>query len=415
MGDKLISLLDSGKYKYLTVFVAFAKTSGVLRVKGALDAFRANGGDVTAYVGIDLDGTSYEALTELLQSVDSLNIVHSTSFSQTFHPKIYDFTSDSEGLTIVGSHNLTAGGLWTNFESSMIAVTDLATDEGQKLRRDINQYVTDLQRLGASFQHVQDQTYLDTLLDNGYLSREVVQRAANRRNRVDPPGQERPTRAQMFGRGFPVTAPRNSLNSTATENVDSDSSADTPAPPQQLAVNETVTVLNDRTGASDPILWYATQNLTGGSGNQLDLSKRSKLISGDPNGTPYDVHEPIYMSGTVQFFGVDVRQTDVVTRLTINYSGIDYVGNTIKYPDNAHANGTWRLQLEGQDADGNNLRFLYGGGGLKQKIVAFTKISDNYYSMTVHPGSDLELFRQWSDLLGHNGNTSNARPIGIIF
>ena len=59
MGEKLISLLNSEKYTDLTIIVAFAKESGVLRIKDALDEFRLAKGRVTAYVGIDLDGTSY--------------------------------------------------------------------------------------------------------------------------------------------------------------------------------------------------------------------------------------------------------------------------------------------------------------------------------------------------------------------
>lgn len=139
------------------------------------------------------------------------------------------------------------------------------------------------------------------------------------------------------------------------------------------------------------------------------------MVSGDPTGTPYDINASGYMSGTVEFFGVDPTQTSVVTYLTINYKGVDYVGNTIKYPSNAHSNGTWRLQIEGKDAHGNNLRYLYDNGGLKQKIVAFTKLSNNYYSMTIHPGNALQFFQQSSDLLAHNGNNTRARPIGIIF
>lgn len=415
MGDELISQLQSGKFKNLTMFVAFAKTSGVLRIKSALDAFRADGGNVTVYVGIDLDGTSYEALTELLHSVDSLNIVHSTLFSQTFHPKIYDFTSDSEVLTIVGSHNLTSGGLWTNFESSMIVAADLSSVEGQQLRQDIDQYVANLQTLGAPFQHVQNQTYLDTLLTNKYVSREIDQRAARRADQTSAQSQGTSARPQMFGHGIVVNPPSTSSTAATAMNVNSVASANVPTAPQQWPSSSVSSTLANRIGASDPILWYATQNLTGGSGNQLDLSKRSKVVSGNPTGTPYDIHDSGYMSGTVEFFGVDVTQTSVVTNLTINYNGIDYVGNTIKYPNNAHANGTWRLQLEGKDSHGNNLQHLYGNGGLKDKIVAFTKISDNYYSMTVHPGDRLGFFQQESDLLGHNGSTAQARPVGIIF
>src|SRR3546814_12765764 len=62
--------------------VAFAKNSGVLRVKNALENFRKSGGIVNVYVGVDLGGTSYEALTALLLYTDTLNVVHSEKRSE---------------------------------------------------------------------------------------------------------------------------------------------------------------------------------------------------------------------------------------------------------------------------------------------------------------------------------------------
>ena len=101
--------------------------------------------------------------------------------------------------------------------------------------------------------------------------------------------------------------------------------------------------------------------------------------------------------------------------ISIHYQGQDYHGNTIKYPDNLNANQTWRLQLEGKDKNGNNLVFLYGKGGLKKKILTFTKIAPDYFSLGVYPESDLQTFYANSILCGYNGRAKNARPIGYIF
>lgn len=72
--------------------------------------------------------TSYEALTVLLLHSDSLNVVHSEKW-QTFHSKIYQFVGSDKGLLIVGSQNLTYGGLWSNFESSLL-IPVLGSSEG---------------------------------------------------------------------------------------------------------------------------------------------------------------------------------------------------------------------------------------------------------------------------------------------
>ena len=59
LGDYLISCLEDSDFEVANIIVAFAKNSGVLRLKPALDQFRARGSKVNVYVGIDLDGTSY--------------------------------------------------------------------------------------------------------------------------------------------------------------------------------------------------------------------------------------------------------------------------------------------------------------------------------------------------------------------
>src|SRR5690606_26711518 len=123
LGDRLIESLESEDYQTLNIIVAFAKNSGVLRIKDSLERFRERGGIVNVYVGVDLGVTSYEALTALLLHTDSLNVVHSEK-SQTFHTKIYHFLGKEKALIVVGSHNLTGGGLWTNFESSMLIPLD---------------------------------------------------------------------------------------------------------------------------------------------------------------------------------------------------------------------------------------------------------------------------------------------------
>ncbi len=52
-------LTDAMKQNYntFTFFSAFAKNSGVLRMKPALEDFKARGGRISAFIGIDLDGT----------------------------------------------------------------------------------------------------------------------------------------------------------------------------------------------------------------------------------------------------------------------------------------------------------------------------------------------------------------------
>lgn len=91
LGDFLISCLEDSDFEVVNIIVAFAKNSGVLRLKPALEQFKAHGSKINVFVGIDLDGTSYEALVSLSKLADALYVVHAES-EQTFHSKIYNFT-----------------------------------------------------------------------------------------------------------------------------------------------------------------------------------------------------------------------------------------------------------------------------------------------------------------------------------
>ena len=395
LGNRIISMLKSAEYNKVVFIVAFAKEGGVLRLKEALDSFRATGGTVKVYVGIDLGGTSYEALSALYESVDSLNIVH-TENRQTFHSKIFNFIKTGESVTIIGSHNLTAGGLWTNFESSLVVRHDTTGPKGQKFQNDMDDFASYLDDMGDSVLSVSSQDDIDKLLDNGYITKEILQRI----NQFTDSGS-RSRKRKMFGNGISVQIPPRRTPTGSGRAAGGQGSM----PPSTASSGAL------QLSSKDDILWYSTQSLTGGSGNQIDLSMQSRLASGDARETPYDIGVSGFMQGAVQFFGVNPQRIEEEKSVTINYLGKDYVGNVIKYP---HHNGTWRLQLEGRSAADIRLTSLFPNGGLKWKIIAFTRIDEDYFSLSVHPDDLLEEFKELSTLWGGNGSSSNARPIGLI-
>ena len=59
MGTILIKRLSEQQYKSFIIVSAFAKNSGVLRLKQAILDFRNRGGTVDAFIGVDANGTSY--------------------------------------------------------------------------------------------------------------------------------------------------------------------------------------------------------------------------------------------------------------------------------------------------------------------------------------------------------------------
>jgi HKD family nuclease len=401
LGNRLIDLLDSGNYHTLNILVAFAKTSGVLRIKAAIERFRFRGGKVNVIVGVDLGGTSYEALTSLLINTDSLSVVHSEK-CQTFHPKIYHLEGYEGDLVIVGSNNLTGGGLWTNFESSLIIQTKDSEESSDALNSQLRDHQKILSGLKDSCLNISDQSDIDTLLHNGYLLKEVDAQV-----RLANATINRGSSKRLFGNGAPAPIPQLS----ATKPKSSASSKPTTAPPASPPTLP-VSPLDWQT------IWFETRRMTGGSRNILDLSASSLVTRGDPSGTPFDLGNPKFMRGSVVFFGVDPSATSQTKDIVLNFEGADYEGNTILFPSGAKANGTWRLQIKGNSAANQKITDAFKAKDpdyyLINKIVAFTKINDSYYLLSVFSDTELSRFETASKILGNNGQTRQARKIGLL-
>ncbi len=397
LGNRLIELLNLPDYHTLNIVVAFAKNSGVLRIKDALENFRQRGGVVNAYVGVDCEGTSYEALTALRLHTDSLNIVHAEK-SQTFHPKIYQFLGKDKGIVIVGSHNLTGGGLWTNFESSLHISANASSTDGMTIRTDLEDYIKWLPTLNESFMPIASQDDIDALLKNGYLVKEVTEQI-----RLATTARQNGTRKRLFGNGAPAKLPRIVM---LEENAP-------PAP--SAAPKPSITIPQSDQGQT---IWFETRSMTGGSRNILDLSKRSLVERGDPTGTPFYLGGLKFMRGGVEFFGLNPADINQTKNIIINFEGVDYIDNTILFPSGDNANGTWRLQIKGKSSSGqkitDTLRQKYESGYLVKKIITFTKIQDDYYFMSVFSESEIDTFKESSFILARNGATRSAKLLGLI-
>lgn len=102
---------------------AWVRRSGLLALESELRALRARGGRVTMLVGVDLKGTTRQGLDLARDCTDSLFVVHDPE-GRTFHPKLYLAYGGSSGYALVGSHNLTAGGLGFNYECGLACTFD---------------------------------------------------------------------------------------------------------------------------------------------------------------------------------------------------------------------------------------------------------------------------------------------------
>ncbi len=129
--------LHDERFTRARVAVAFARKAGVVRIIQAVDEFRARGGRAEAIIGIDHRGTSEEALRLLLDRFDAVSVLYEPNPSVTFHPKLYLFDGATEAQALVGSHNLTLGGLELNYEAGVAFEFSLPAESEQWSQFDV--------------------------------------------------------------------------------------------------------------------------------------------------------------------------------------------------------------------------------------------------------------------------------------
>lgn len=401
LGNIIIAKLDSN-YTQFTIFSAFAKNSGVLRLKPALEKFKSRGGTITAFIGIDLDGTSYEALLNLFSLCDSLYVIHSENFSTTYHSKIYLLENSTSAWCAVGSNNLTGGGLWTNFESAALqeyALPDQGADLAT-LYSLIEKYSAPDYICSAKITSPAD---ILTLLEANYISREVEQKMIAIRGHISQKAKYK--KNPLFG------SEKVSIPSIVTVQK-----ARRPfSQKNNRAISETDYVGDVSLAApafTNEQFWFEMRKSTGGSRNILDLSKLGVIVSGSVKGTPYEYTDPRRMYGGIKFFGIDPEDTSREKDITINYLGKDYYPSTIKFaPDN----GSWRIQLKGEPADGTDGLSKFGNrGDFVNKILVFEKINLGYYVLSLLDGSELDKLKALSRVWGTNGSGAHSKAYGML-
>src|SRR3989304_9152933 len=110
------------------IAIAFLKYSGIKVIEKSLDQCLKNNGSVEIIAGLDFkttDPQSMHYLIQLQKSTPNLKFYcygdkDANKNNIVFHPKIYLFQGKRETTGIVGSANLTGGGLMTNFEANVI-------------------------------------------------------------------------------------------------------------------------------------------------------------------------------------------------------------------------------------------------------------------------------------------------------
>ncbi|MGH2758198.1 MAG: hypothetical protein ACRDKJ_01400 [Actinomycetota bacterium] len=132
--------LADDSIEQVVMAVAWVKRSGLLRLQEALEDFSAAGGHSMIIVGVDQRGTTDQGLRLAAELFDETYVFHEPGF-RTFHPKIYFATGRGPSHLHVGSHNLTAGGVFFNYEAAVHIELDLANADDRAVHDDAQQYI----------------------------------------------------------------------------------------------------------------------------------------------------------------------------------------------------------------------------------------------------------------------------------
>lgn len=155
-GSEISSCLKDAKR--FTCMVAFAKSSGFSLFSASLrDAIDA-GMSATFVVGIDFYQSEPSVLEDLLKLKKHGDVkVFMGSFERhyTFHPKLYLFEDSSGARAIVGSANMTQGGLEDNHELS-VAFESNTEDLGNRIRGWIDELFDDREIVEATGELVKE-------------------------------------------------------------------------------------------------------------------------------------------------------------------------------------------------------------------------------------------------------------------
>lgn len=176
-GNRLFDYLNegfTGSWTHFRAAIAFVKRSGTRHIEGSLASF-AQKREVEFIAGIDHRGSSYEGLQSLLHTVSpngKVIVFHNLMFC-TFHPKIYLFKSSVAADLVVGSGNLTGGGLSANYEANIRLRLNLTNPNEAKFLKSVEEVLDRWSDLSVGTARLLDEQLLAQLADWDLISSEL--------------------------------------------------------------------------------------------------------------------------------------------------------------------------------------------------------------------------------------------------
>jgi hypothetical protein len=173
LGEFLLSHFADPQWTAFRAAVAFVKRSGTQYIRQPLRGFSARA-KVRITVGVDLYGTSREGLRDLLEVTrDGQVVIYRNNGPSTFHPKVYLFKSAQHADVLVGSGNLTGGGLFTNYEASVAASLNLAVPEDAAFLQTVEAILDEWAQPQQGVCYVLTPGFIDQLVASGLVRSEA--------------------------------------------------------------------------------------------------------------------------------------------------------------------------------------------------------------------------------------------------
>ncbi len=189
-GSELVAALGQEGAQHLWIATAWAKRSGLGRVADSITTFRGRGGTAEAVIGIDEGGATIEGLDLAMETFDATFVFHDPG-PRTFHPKLYVVEQQRGATIIIGSGNLTKGGLFTNYEAGVVISTG-ESDDDRHFLAEVRAFYEALKSSGVSCQRLTPEL-LSQLSSVAYITSEASQN--QRRGKAS----QRRTGERLFG------------------------------------------------------------------------------------------------------------------------------------------------------------------------------------------------------------------------
>lgn len=393
-GNYINASLKEG-YTRFYAFVAFVSAGGIENIKESLLSFRDNGGDIRLYVGVDMHGTSKEALQLLLDLGIPTYIVYSSN-RIVYHPKIYAFENDSNLKLLIGSSNLTVSGLYQNVEASVVLWgKNDDTDVMRSFTSDVYESFNVVLQDDSTICKPLNPELLELLVDSGLVVSEktniaIVNEVSQKHYKSSVTSKRK--LSEQFSK-LRMARPQKGYKRVLSAEMLCDARLEEPQ------------VVYETSAIKPNTLWVCTGKMTGGSRNILDLSKSGK-------------RDGVILPGSVSFFVDDPNQIDYKNdEIIIVYNGKEYYRNSLFYTT---GNSNWRLQLKGEADDGSKLtdisRPCFGlNGGFADKILLFHKLNQpNTYELSIVSMDERDVLIEASLEWAGSGMAGKGREYGFI-